>query len=57
LVGLVLWVFNATFNNISVYKSRLRMGEKLAAKIQQEWSNEKIDVVDFITQCGECDTF
>jgi amidophosphoribosyltransferase len=21
------------------------MGEKLAAKIQQEWSNEKIDVV------------
>ncbi|MDC9714667.1 MAG: amidophosphoribosyltransferase [Gammaproteobacteria bacterium] len=36
---------DSVIDNISVYKSRLRMGEKLAKKIQQEWGNEKIDVV------------
>ncbi|CAC9519459.1 Amidophosphoribosyltransferase (EC 2.4.2.14) [uncultured Gammaproteobacteria bacterium] len=36
---------DSVIDNISVYKSRLRMGEKLAAKIQQDWSSEKIDVV------------
>lgn len=35
---------DSVIDNISVYKSRLRMGEKLAEKIQNEWS-EKIDVV------------
>ncbi|BAS67166.1 amidophosphoribosyltransferase [Bathymodiolus septemdierum thioautotrophic gill symbiont] len=35
---------DSVIDNISVYKSRLRMGEKLAEKIQNEW-NEKIDVV------------
>ena len=32
-------------DNISVYKSRLRMGEKLADNIERNWSDEKIDVV------------
>ncbi len=35
---------DSVIDNISVYKSRLRMGEKLAEKIQNEWS-ETIDVV------------
>ena len=32
-------------DDISVYKSRLRMGEKLAEKIQRVWPNHDIDVV------------
>ncbi len=36
---------DSVIDNISVYKSRLRMGECLAAKIRQEWGANKIDVV------------
>ncbi len=32
-------------DDISVYRSRLRMGEKLADKITKEWPNHDIDVV------------
>jgi glutamine phosphoribosylpyrophosphate amidotransferase len=32
-------------DNISVCKARLRMGKKLANKIQEKWGNEQIDVV------------
>ena len=32
-------------DDVSVYKARLRMGEKLAAKITREWSDHDIDVV------------
>lgn len=32
-------------DNISVYRSRMRMGEKLADKILKEWSEHDIDVV------------
>ncbi|MGB0496402.1 MAG: amidophosphoribosyltransferase [Kangiellaceae bacterium] len=32
-------------DNISVYRSRLRMGEKLADKIKQDWPEHDIDVV------------
>lgn len=36
---------DSIIDNISVYKARLRMGEKLAAKILREWSDHDIDVV------------
>ena len=36
---------DSIIDNISVYKSRLRMGEKLAEKIKSIWSKETIDVV------------
>ncbi|MCF6254594.1 MAG: class II glutamine amidotransferase, partial [Thiomicrorhabdus sp.] len=36
---------DSMIDNISVYKSRLRMGEKLADKILKEWPKHDIDVV------------
>lgn len=36
---------DSIIDDISVYKARLRMGEKLADKIQREWPNHDIDVV------------
>ena len=36
---------DSIIDDISVYKARLRMGEKLAEKIQREWSEHDIDVV------------
>ncbi len=36
---------DSIIDNISVYKARMRMGKKLAKKIQKEWSNHDIDVV------------
>ena len=36
---------DSIIDNISVYKARMRMGKKLARKIQKEWSNHDIDVV------------
>src|SRR5690606_14697562 len=36
---------DSMIDDIAVYKSRLRMGEKLAAKILREWPDHDIDVV------------
>ncbi|MDD1612346.1 MAG: amidophosphoribosyltransferase, partial [Methylococcaceae bacterium] len=36
---------DSIIDDISVYKARLRMGEKLAEKIQREWPDHDIDVV------------
>jgi amidophosphoribosyltransferase len=36
---------DSIIDNISVYKARLRMGERLAAKIKRDWGEHDIDVV------------
>lgn len=36
---------DSIMDDISVYKARMRMGDKLAEKIEREWSNHDIDVV------------
>lgn len=36
---------DSIIDNISVYKARMRMGKKLAKKIQREWPDHDIDVV------------
>jgi amidophosphoribosyltransferase len=36
---------DSMIDDVSVYKARLRMGEKLAERIKEKWPNEKIDVV------------
>ena len=36
---------DSIIDDVSVHKARLRMGEKLAAKIQREWPDHDIDVV------------
>jgi len=46
---------DSTMDKISVYASRVEMGKKLGAKIQQEWADEEIDVVIPIPETS-CDT-
>jgi amidophosphoribosyltransferase len=46
---------DSTMDKISVYASRVEMGKKLGAKIQQEWADEDIDVVIPIPETS-CDT-
>ena len=36
---------DSMIDDVSVYKARLRMGEKLAEQIKERWAGEKIDVV------------
>jgi amidophosphoribosyltransferase len=36
---------DSTMDDVSVHKARMRMGEKLAEKIQREWPDHDIDVV------------
>ncbi|QPK63863.1 amidophosphoribosyltransferase [Methylomonas sp. LL1] len=36
---------DSIIDNISVYKARMRMGKKLAKKIEKDWPNHDIDVV------------
>ncbi len=36
---------DSIIDDVSVYRARMRMGEKLAAKIQREWQGHDIDVV------------
>ncbi|WP_223787905.1 amidophosphoribosyltransferase [Marinicella meishanensis] len=36
---------DSMIDDVSVYKARLRMGEKLAERIKERWANEDIDVV------------
>ena len=36
---------DSIIDNISVYKARLRMGDKLAEKVQKEWPDHDIDVI------------
>jgi amidophosphoribosyltransferase len=36
---------DSIIDRISVYKARLRMGEKLAKKVQREWPDHDIDVI------------
>ena len=36
---------DSIMDDVSVYKARLRMGEKLAAKIERTWADHDIDVV------------
>ena len=36
---------DSIIDNVSVHKARLRMGDKLAAKIKREWPDHDIDVV------------
>ncbi|MGC9456959.1 MAG: amidophosphoribosyltransferase [Halothiobacillaceae bacterium] len=36
---------DSIIDEVSVYRARMRMGERLAAKIQREWADHDIDVV------------
>ncbi len=36
---------DSMIDDVSVYKARLRMGEKLAERIKERWADEEIDVV------------
>ncbi|PIS05084.1 MAG: amidophosphoribosyltransferase [Candidatus Buchananbacteria bacterium CG10_big_fil_rev_8_21_14_0_10_42_9] len=43
---------DALLNGVSVYRSRLRMGQNLAAKIKRDYPNLEIDVVIPAPQCA-----